>query len=279
MARVYKRKEGVIAFTPSTQQRLQLSRNYHVNRYLVKLEVKHTNATAKFKDENLFALINGLQLVGNGNENIKQIPGNKIWIDNVIATGKSGKSKIEKANGDKVSYVWGFIHLSMPNVVRPIDTILNSGVFQSLDLNIDWGSSANLGSGITVTSANLTVYSDQLINYKRNAGETIKYYEETSLNEEVTASTTEMTIQLPVNKLYKALTIVGVVDGKRNNALIKGIKLKSGTTVIMDWNAEALRVFNDFNYGIENDEVLTGLTDKLKYPRFKTNIINPQVII
>jgi len=260
MARIYKRKEGVIAFTPSTQQRLQLSRNYHVNNYLVKLEVTHTNATAIFKDEGLFSLINGLQLVGNGNENIKQIPGNKIWIDNVIATGKSGKKNIVTADGtDQVSYVYGIINLSIPNSVRAIDTILNTGVFQSLDLNIDWGSSASLGTGITVTDAKLTVYSNQLVNYKRNDGETIKYYEETSLAEEVTATTNEMTINLPIQKLYRSLSVVAMVDGKRSDAVIKGLKLKSGTTVIIDWDAEALRVFNDFNYGIENDEDLKGV--------------------
>jgi len=260
MARIFKRKEGVVNYEASTQQRLQLSRNYHVQNYLVKLEVNHDNATAVFTDENLFSLINGIQLVGNGNENIKQIPGNKLYIDNVVATGKSGKKDIKTANGTGlVSYVYGIIHLSMPRVSRPHDTILNTGVFQSLDLNIDWGAAANLGAGITINSAKLTVYSNQLIGYKRNPGETIKYFEETSLSEEVTATTSEMTINLPVKKLYKALSIVAKVNGIRNASVINGIKIKSGTTVMVEWDAEALSVFNDFNYDIQNNENMTGV--------------------
>ncbi len=260
MARIFKRKEGVITYEASTQQRLQLSRNYHVQNYLVKLEVTHTNLTASFKDEGLWALINSIQLVGNGNENIKQMPGNKVYLDNLMASGKSGNKSIKTADGTGlVSYVYGLINLSMPGTARPHDTILNTGIFQSLDLNIDWGSDASLGTGITVTGAKLTVYSNQLINYKRNPGETIKYFEETSLSEEVTASATEMTINLPVQKLYKALAVVATVDGVRSNAVVNGIKLKSGTTVFVEWDAEALRVFNDFNYRVGNNENMNGI--------------------
>lgn len=260
MARIFKRKEGVVNYEATTQQRLQLSRNYHVQNYLVKLEVNHDNATAVFSDEGLFSLINGIQLVGNGNENIKQIPGNKLYLDNLVATSKSGKSSIQTADGTgKVSYVYGIINLSMPRVSRPHDTILNTGVFQSLDLNVDWGASASLGTGITVNSAKLTVYSNQLIGYKRNAGETIKYFEETSLSEEVTASTNEMTINLPIQKLYKSLSVVASVDGKRSNAVVNAIKIKSGTTVMVEWDAEALQTFNDFNYGIQNGEDMAGV--------------------
>lgn len=260
MARIFKRKEGVVNFEASTQQRLQLSRNYHVQNYLVKLEVTHTNATAAFRDENLFSLINGIQLVGNGNENIKQIPGNKLFIDNIFSAGKSAKNSIVKTDGaGKVSYAYAFINLSMPGSSRPHDTILNTAVFQSLDLNIDWGSSSSLGTGITITSAKLTVYSNQLIGYAREAGETIKYYEETALSEEVTATTSEMTINLPVNKMYKAITVVATVDGIRSDAVVKGLKIKSGTTVIIEWDAEALAAYNDMNYRVENDEDLRGI--------------------
>lgn len=259
MARVFKRKEGVIPFTANTQQRLQLSRNYHVQNYLVKLTVTHDNSTASFKDNKLWSLINSVQLVGNGNENIKQIPGNKLYISNLVYTGQEAKSDIKTADGiNLVSYVYGILNLSVPKTVRPQDTILNTGLFQSLDLNIEWGASANLGTGITVKDADLTVYSNQLVNYKRNPGETVKYFEETSLIEEVTASTTQMTINLPVNKLYKALDIVSTLDGKRVDNIINGIKVKSGTTVIVEWDAEALQEYNIFNYGIRNSADFTG---------------------
>jgi len=260
MSRIFKRKEGVIKYTPSTQQRLQLSRNYHVQNYLVKLTVTHTNSTAIFADDRLFSLINSIQLVGNGNENIKQIPGNKLYISNLVFTGQEALTDIKTADGTGlVSYVYGIINLSLPKTVRPQDTILNTGIFQSLDLNVEWGSSANLGTGITVTSADLTVYSNQLVNYKRNVGETIKYFEETSLVEEVTATTTQMTINLPVNKLYKSLNITSVLGNKRVNTIINSIKVKSGTTVIVEWDAQALQDYNIFNYNIHNSGDFTGI--------------------
>ncbi|WP_331773813.1 hypothetical protein [Sulfurospirillum sp. 1612] len=262
MARTFKRKEGSLSFTASTQTRLQLSRNYHVESYLVKIKVTHTNgASPKFYNEGVLSLINGIQLVGNGNENIKQIPGNKLYIDAILSNGKQGKTVLDTtaSTSGLVSYVWAKINLSMPNSVRPWDTILNTGVFQSLDLIVDWGSSANMGEDITITAADMTVYSNQLIGYTRGKGEVIKYYEETALKEEVTSTNSEFTITLPINKLYRSLVVAATVDNIRSGNVIKGLKVKSGTTVIVDWDSEALNEFNKEHFRIEGDQDFTGI--------------------
>lgn len=260
MARQFKIKEGVVPFVESNQKTLDLSRNYHVAYYLVKLSVTHDNSNADLNDEKIWRLINNFRIVADGNVSIKQTPGSKIALNNLLHTGRRGKSSIDTTNGNnKKSYVWGIIPMSIPGMVRSHDTILNTAPYKSLQLLVNWGSSSNVGSGVTVKDAIIDVYSSQLVGYKRNEKETIKYFVENSLQENITNTTTEHTIQMPVNKNYQAFTLMATVDDKRNDNIINRIKIKSGSTVIVDWDAEAIRAMNIFNSHIEDNEDMTGI--------------------
>lgn len=262
MARLFKRKEGLVNYEASSQGRLELSRNNHVQSYMVKLTVNHDNgATVSFNDALLWSLINSFELVANGNENIKQIPASKIYLDNILATGMNGLNSIVQtvSTSGNVSYVYGMINLSIPNVVRPHDTILNTRNFSTLDLLVNWGSDATIGSGITVNSATCEVWSSALVGYTRNAGETIKYFKETSLVKEVTSSTTEMEITLPVEKLYQGISVVATNDNQRTNSVINNIIIKSGETVFANMNAQALRAENNMEFKPETTSGLDGI--------------------
>ncbi|MDR2081714.1 MAG: hypothetical protein LBP54_07525 [Campylobacteraceae bacterium] len=52
MARVYNRKEAVVEYTTGIQKDVELSRNYHVQRYILRLEVDVTNGVIYY-DNNL----------------------------------------------------------------------------------------------------------------------------------------------------------------------------------------------------------------------------------
>ena len=262
MARLFKRKENQTNFTASTQSRIELSRNYHMQSLLIKLSVNHDNgADAEFNDALLWSLINSIEIVANGNENIKQIPASKLYLDNVTGTGMNGLNSVIQtvtttANN---SYVWARIDFSMPNTIRPHDTILNTALFSTFDLLVNWGSASTLGTDITVNNASLEVFSNSLVNYKRNVGETIKYFKETSLVEEITSSTTEYTISMPVQKLYKGISIVSTVNNARNNDVINSITIKSGTTVFVSWDFQALRAENNMEFTPETTASLDGI--------------------
>lgn len=260
MARIFERKEGQLVYSASTQSRLQLSRNYHMQYLLLKLKVVHTNSTAVFNDSSLFALINSIEVVANGNQNLKQIPSSKLYLNNVVHTGKEGIKDIKTADGvDLVSYVTCMIPFSLINTIRPYDTILNTAVFSTFDFLVNWGSDATIGSGITVKSATLDVSSSSLVGYKRNASEVIKHFKETSLTEQVTSTTNELTISMPTQKIYKAISIIAMVDKKRNVDMIKGIKIKSGTTVIIDLDADAIKSKNLFEFKPDSTDLLSGV--------------------
>ncbi len=260
MARLFKRVENIAKYTASTQSRIELSRNYHMTHLICRLEVIHDNtASASFFDNKLFKLINSIEIVANGNETLKQIQNTKLQLDNIIDSGMRGLHKIDESDGtDKKSFVYFKIDFSMPNALRPHDTILNTALFSTFDFLVNWGSDATVGTGITVKSATLEISSNSLVNYLRNKGETVKYYKETALVKEVTSSTHEMSITMPVKKLYRGISIIAFEDAGRSNKIIKKVTIKSGTTVFVDWSFDALQAENNFLLKPEDEGTLDG---------------------
>ncbi len=259
MARIFKRKEGQATFTASTQSRIQLSMNYHIQSLVCKLEVTHTNATAVFKSEHFANLINSVQIVANGNRTVKHIDAKKLVYNALLASGKAMSNTVETGDGSKVSTIYFGIDFSMLGMIRPVDTIENSALYQTFDMLIDWASSSNVGTGITISSASISVSSNQLIGYSRNVNERIAHNVETQLTEEVTSSTTEMQIKLPTQKAYRGLLIASLLDGVRSNAVINGVKLKSGTTVFAEWTADDLRALNLTRHAVRTEADMDGL--------------------
>lgn len=259
MARSYRRKEGQITYTASTQSRLQLSRNYH-NQYLIcKLVVNHTNLTAVLLSDHFANLINSIQIVANGNKTIKHIDAKKLVYNAIYNSGKAMSNTVNTADGAVTSTIYFTVDFSKRGMVRPTDTIENSALYNTFDMMVDWGSAASVGTGVTIDSAVLSVASNQLVNYSRNPGERISHNIETQLTEEITSTTSEYQITLPVNKVYQNLLISSLVDGIRSNAVINSIKLKSGTTIFAEWSADDLRADNINSYKIANGSDADGL--------------------
>lgn len=279
MARVYKTKEGLTIFSNSAQGRIPLKRSYHCLAYMCVLTVVHTNSTAIFNDSPLLGLIKRIEIVADGNNTIKNLPSSKLFINSLLKDGKKGMNDIHTENGTELtSKIYFEIPMEMIGAGKITDTILNTSLFTTLDMIIDWGSDTTIGSGITVHSAKLEVSSNKIINYRRNSGETIKYFNETSLVQEVTNSTNELTINLPVNKDYRALTLLSSVDGKFNNNIIKNITLKSGSNTFINLDANIIRAENIADIKPFNNEDLKGIYYLDLCPRkYLSDMINTRI--
>jgi len=259
MARTYLRKEGQASYTASTQSRIMLSRNYHVKYLLCKLTINHTNATATLKSDGFANLINAIQIVANGNKTIKHIDAKKLTYNALYNNGKAMENSVITTDGTKTSTIYFTVDFSRRGMVRPEDTIENSSLYTTFDMMIDWANASAVGTGVTINNATLEVSSNQMVGYSRNAGERIAHNVETQLTEEITSSTTEYQINLPVKKVYQSLLISANVDGNRSNAVINGIKLKSGTTIFMEWKADDIRVDNIDRHKIITNADANGL--------------------
>jgi hypothetical protein len=227
MARVYNRKEGTLNYEAGVQKTLELSRNYHVMKYILKLEVNVTNAGSgvTYYDNNLFRLISSLNLVANGSLNIKQLPAEKLIYNSIYDNGRVIYTKIDPASGAKKQVQVAEINLIIPNEVRPLDTILNTKVFDTLNLNVVWADASAIGTGITITDANLSVSSHQIVGYKRNANENVKYFKEVASNYNVTADNNNYLIKLDPNQFYTGFLLTTKdADGLLQDNLITNIR-------------------------------------------------------
>lgn len=259
MSRIYGTKEGQAPYTEGNQSRIELTRNYHIECYNCKLTVNHTNTSAVFKNEDLLSLINSIQIIADGNETIKSVPASKFHISNIMVSGRKGLQEVNKADGTKESYVWFRIYFAVPYLARPMDTVFNTAVYSSLNMLINWANASKVGTGIVINNAKLDVYSHALTGYARNEGEKIIHFKETYLKKEVTATTNQLTIDLPTKQMYKAFSIVSTIDDKRVTNVINSITLKSGTTVIVQLDADEIKSLNYNDYAVQSSGDLDGV--------------------
>jgi hypothetical protein len=261
MARIYKRVEGDINFQASTMKTLELSRNYYVTKYILELTAEVTNGAAPvYFNDNLFRLINNLTLVANGSVNIKQIPAEKLIYNSHYDVGRIIYSDITKtASGTFIQKQVAELYMVIPNQLRPEDTILNTSRFDTLNLNVNWADSNAIGTGVTVNSARLSVYSSQLIGYMRNKGEKTSYYKEVASKYNVIANNNNYLIKLDVNQMYNGFLITAMKDNLLTNNVIKNIRIKSGTVVFIDQPASVIQWENLSDAKIFSQSAITGM--------------------
>ena len=262
MGRAFKHPGGRADYVSGTQSRIELPRNYHAHRMQCKLEIDHDVVTsvAVLKQLGFANLINSIQVVGDGNETIKSIDIKKCIFNSITHQGKAMQSVQNTAVGTgHKSYIYFTIDFSKRGMVRPADTIENPTNYRTFDLLIDWASVVNVGTNITINSAVLTVQAQSFVNYSRNPGERTAHYVETQLKKNIEASSSELTIELPTGKRYYSLLLNSVIDGVASNAVINSVKLKSGTTVFMEINADDLRADNIDRYGITTETDADGI--------------------
>lgn len=262
MARIFQRVERSVNFQEGSLVSAELSRNYHVMQYILDLEVTTDNASScEIYNNNLFGCIERIDIVADGNQNIKQVNPAKFVVNNIINNGRRGKYTLD-TGGNKTGVTQKAtltIDMIMSGEVRPMDTILNARRFTTLFLDVKWGTSAMLGRGITIKDAKLRISSVQLIGYQRNKGENISYYKEVMRTLSPKTDTTEFLIEMPVNKFYQGFLLSATNDGVLTDNIINNIRIKSGTTVFVDMKAETIQRFNELDFRIQKDENYTGL--------------------
>lgn len=257
----YRLGEGIIDYKSGTRQNIALDRNYHNNGIMCTLTVEHNNTTgAVFNDPQLLSLISSIEIVGNGSERFKTITPDKIWLNEIKNFGKQYTADI-KTNiaSNLTSKMTFFIPFTMLQMVRGEDTILDTSKFTSLNLFVNWGGNTSIGTNIAVTSANIQAFSMGVKGHTYAVNEPLKYYIENTNQEEVTSTTNNFTIKLPDGKFYKGFAISSKVAGMFDDGVISNIKLKSGSTVFIDWSADAIRALNQREMNIKTASILKGL--------------------
>lgn len=213
-----------------------LPRNYEYYELSLRLVADITIAAggATAYTEGFWKLLKSIQVVADGNKVIKSADGPAFGrlaqYLNEALPNYSAVPTAEGANQILVAHIP--IHFAMPRAMKPVDTLLNSPLFTSLDLNVLWGSALDIYSAnadkATINSARVDIESLEEVSKDVYGGSAHKIH---VLEKEVTASTTEFVIPLNGVTRYRGFLINADVDGNPNNAVINSIQLKDGQNI------------------------------------------------
>jgi len=259
----YKRLEDILKWKGRAgQSSIELNTQYYVSHYLCKLKITHTNgANPTFGDDDLFNIITRLELLGNGKKALKSINGTKLKLNTYLAHTTGSKKNLNKTadTADLESYVWFWLPANVFGTVRPHDTILKTHDFTKLNLIVTFNSADSLGTNITVTNAEIEVYSHSQVGYQRRVGEYTKYFVESQEEYDVNSDSHNYQIKLNQHRQYKALTLVATDQGKRSNAVIEEVVIKAGNTTIINMPYEAIQVLNEYQFRPQDINELKGV--------------------
>lgn len=253
MAQNLRRKLGSIAWAENEVKSFDLPRNYAYQKILLRLtgDISIVTAAATAYTEAAWKLIKRLEIVGNGKDVIWYIDGPALARYGHLFRGVVSASAVPTAvAANQAMNSFMVLDFAMLRSIKPIDTLLNAFQYSTLELRITWGAKSDMYSAnaanVTINSGTLKLQSLESIG---NAGGMIaKVF---TIEKEVTATSTDFQLTIPVRNAYRGFLIRAEVDGNPNDSVINSLEIKSGadTFVQTDWNV--LRDDNKLDMDLE----------------------------
>lgn len=241
-----------IPFKSGGTQTISIKTNNAISHLFLRLKLKDydTGASVALKTGGFWNLVKKLNIIADGSDYFKSIPGIKIPLNTLIADGKlPPKSETVTPNQTALSgYNTGFVYFAIPRSLRPHDTILKGNNFNSLDLEITWGTSADLGTGFTVEDAEIEIIGSEVLDYKDVAG----FYKESTEIIDIESDNDNKIVKLNVDKQYRSIKLLALADGVGNDSILKNIQVKHDSFVFKNIDATMLKLQNENFYGLQS---------------------------
>ena len=272
--KLHRRFLGSLAYSAGGFDTLRLPRNYVYSalQFCLIADIDRTADAGDAKDSAPAQLVQTLEVVVNGKNTIKRMDMETLHRRNQKYHGV--RPYIDAANlagygalDDDISKVSAQFDFELPPQgpwSRGVDCLLDARGMSSLDLNVRWGQPNDImndayGGVVTVNSAKLLVWTLERVN-----APVVPYalWKEYQLLSHTIAGAGVLTIDLPVNTTYEAITLKTHADGNQVNtiipfglALFNPIRLYSGSEVYHDIPAGAVQINNRNECQIEVPEL------------------------
>lgn len=211
------------------------------------------NTQANLLPGDEWAVVRQVEVIANNTDVIKSIRGEELWWLNHFLYGN--RPHVTTVLGDVATANPSFdsvlvLPLWMPRAVKPIDTALDSRELSDLKVEITWGSHTNINASATGFTTNPQVDISSLESF--NVEGPFSQWRNFRLTRTITASTTQLQIQLPVGDMYRSFLINTKDGGNDSQAILNNFKLLSGTTVYADQPEEILRQVTNQRLSLED---------------------------
>lgn len=257
------RKVGQITFSSGLSKGLDLPRRELI-RYLVLRIDGRINITTLGAPVNHpfspFNCIKRIEVIADGKDTIKSIPGTALFLKGYWMNGTVPRKTIPTwAVGNMDFSGIMIVPFAMPRAIREVDTDLNSGALSTFELKVTYGTGAEIFTTVptayTVTYINVDVSIAERINVEGKALN-LSVFKELYIEKEVTASTQEFQMLLPVGNMYRGFLIESEAAGVPHDGVINNVQIRSGTQVWLNEHWKRLREANAVQHNLETNATI-----------------------
>lgn len=196
-----------------------------------------------------------LELIADGKDTIKSINFRALILKNFFNWSKYPLRTVPTlATGDNKFYQTALMSCALPRAIREIDSLVNTGILSTFELKATFGAKADGFSTTPTTYTLANAELEVLINEAINLDQTplnLSVYKEMTIEKEVTQTTPEFQILLPVGNIYRGFMIEAEVAGDPVDNVINNVQIRSGTSVFFKATWMALRETNAIQMNME----------------------------
>lgn len=246
------RRIGQIDFTSINQVRsLDLPRKDFYRNLILKLTVVDTIST--LGSPVLYAntpaqFIKRIEVIADGKDTIKSIGLRALLFKNFFNFATYPRRIVPTLSAAALTWTMTVVlPFALVRTIREIDTILDSGKLSTFELRVTCGDSADFYSTLPTTraftSANLEVLVSEAVKFDTKPINP-SVYKELSIEKQMSATSAEFQILLPVGNIYRGFMIEAESNKVLVNTLVQDIQIRSGTTVFFKGGWGAIRDAN-----------------------------------
>jgi hypothetical protein len=211
----------------------------------------NTSANTERGDE--WALIKAIKIVANHTDVIKRIRGADLWWLNYFWFGKIPETSAEIADSNTANPSFNSVLILpfwMPRSAKPIDTALDGRELSGLEIVVEWGAATDVNSNVSGFETDPTLYVTSLESF--NVSGPFSQWRLYPIEQEIVADNPELQIQLPVSYMYRGFTLIATDGGVIQGDIINNVKLRSGSTIYEDQQADVLNEWFPLRNGCES---------------------------
>lgn len=262
---VRKRKQKVVQYNAGNVVSEDLGRGMIYRELYCRLQGEITfgsggdNSSSNVQRGDEWNIIKSLKLVANHTDVLKHIRGADLWILNYLWFGKQPEVTSTLGDGSTTTVTFDstlVIPLWMPRSAKPIDAALDARELSGLTLEVEWNSGpTSISSGANSTwntQPTLYVYSMESFGISGPFSQWRLY----PIEKEITSDNPEFQVNLPVNDMFRGFTFYALDGGAMSPDVINNVKLRSGTTIYEDLQADILNEIFPLRNGCDKNPAM-----------------------
>ena len=239
-------------YSSNETQSFDLPRNYAYAQLDFRLAGTLTIGTAAgtaLLNRNPLGLIKKISIIADGKDTIKSITGADAYelniIDKKVSPELTATGLTTAAHAFDAYFTIDFA--LDKHAKNRLDTLLQSSRLATFQIEVQWGTDTDMvtkdsGTTLALSSTSLEISAIEVIGFAQDKGFLLN--KEYIIDTTVSASSSELQIDLPVGNSFRRLVIIASDAGVREDDIINNLTLKSGTEIFINIDGSMLQARN-----------------------------------